>query len=207
MAISFRGLFSSWQKFGLLLGVSAGISLSATNAMAAEEIIFTYGALAQEVAVKDLETFAETGKMSPAIKYLAKLSRQEPETLRAGLTEELEVGVVFLSDVLNSLPGEYLLFQTGQIIHTKSYRANIQSLRAAVVLSASDDDRISLLEVFQNFPTRQMYIDSAQLLETSKDVQKLIDRVGKKLEAPLAIAKEFLDDIICECDSTAAGSR
>ncbi|MGK7876255.1 MAG: alpha/beta hydrolase [Xenococcaceae cyanobacterium] len=186
----------------LLLGAGAGVLFGSASAFASEEIILTYGPFAQSVAVKDLETFAETGQMSPSIRFLVNITNQDPEEVRKALTQELGVGMVFLSDVLNTLPGEYLLFEAGQIVHTKSRRANIQSLRGALVLSAYGDDKISLLEVFQNYPTQQMYIDGKTLANTASKVIGFIDRAEERLEVPLAIFKDFLESLICECESS-----
>lgn len=185
----------------LLLGAGAGVLLGSTSAVASSEIIITYGPFAQSVAVKELETFVETGQMSPSIRFLVNVTNQNPEDVRKALTTELGVGMVFLSDLLNTLPGEYVLFQAGQVVHTKSRRANIQSLRGALVLSAYKDDKISLLEVFQNYPTQQMYVDGLTLADTASEVIGFIEGVGESLEIPLAIAKDFLGSFICECDS------
>ncbi len=110
--------------------------------------------------------------------------------------------MTFLSDVLNSLPGEYALFQAGQIIHPKSKpnRALIPSLRGALILSTSDDNKISLLEFFQNYPTQQIYIDARLLKNTAEDVIGFINNAKETLEVPLAIAKDLLEDMVCECE-------
>ena len=187
----------------IALGTGLMVVLHSSRADAAKEIIITYGPVAQSVTVKDLTTFAETGEMSSSIRFLLDIANQNPEEVRQILTQELEVGMVFLSDVLNTLPGEYGLFEVGQVIHTKSRRANIQSLRGALVISAYKDNTISLLEFFQNYPTQQMYIDGYKLSQRVNTVSTFVNRVGKNLEVPLAIAKDLLSTVICECESPA----
>ena len=185
----------------MALGTGLMLICYTPKANAAEEIILTYGPIAQSVAVKDLATFAETGEMSSSIRFLIDISNQNPEEVRQVLTKELGVGMVFLSDILNTLPGEYALFEVGQVIHTKSRRANIQSLRGALVISAYKDNSISLLEFMQNFPTQQMYIDGYTLSQRANTVLTFVDRIGKNLEVPLAITKDLLSTAICDCES------
>ena len=208
MTIDFPSLqqkLSQWFTKGsiLLLGIGTGTLLGSSKALASEEIILSYSALGQSVLVQDLETFVETGEMSSSVRFLIDVTKQNPDDVRTALTKEVGLSLTFLSKVLNSLPGEYALFQAGQIIHPKSKpnRALITSLRGALILSASDDNQISLLEFFQNYPTQQMYVDARLLKNTSEDVIDFINRAEERLEVPLAIAKDFLEDMVCDCES------
>ncbi len=208
MMIDFPSLqqkLSQWFTKGsiLLLGIGTGTLLGSSKALASEEIILSYSALGQSVLVQDLETFVETGEMSSSVRFLIDVTKQNPDDVRTALTKEVGLSLTFLSKVLNSLPGEYALFQAGQIIHPKSKpnRALITSLRGALILSASDDNQISLLEFFQNYPTQQMYVDARLLKNTSEDVIDFLNRAEERLEVPLAIAKDFLEDMVCDCES------
>ena len=208
MTIDFPSLqqkLSQWFTKGsiLLLGIGTGTLLGSSKALASEEIILSYSALGQSVLVQDLETFVETGEMSSSVRFLIDVTKQNPDDVRTALTKEVGLSLTFLSKVLNSLPGEYALFQAGQIIHPKSKpnRALITSLRGALILSASDDNQISLLEFFQNYPTQQMYVDARLLKNTSEDVIDFLNRAEERLEVPLAIAKDFLEDMVCDCES------
>lgn len=208
MTIDFPSLqqkLSQWFTKGsiLLLGIGTGTLLGSSKALASEEIILSYSALGQSVLVQDLETFVETGEMSSSVRFLIDVTNQNPDDVRTALTKEVGLSLTFLSKVLNSLPGEYALFQAGQIIHPKSKpnRALITSLRGALILSASDDNQISLLEFFQNYPTQQMYVDAKLLKNTSEDVIDFLNRAEERLEVPLAIAKDFLEDMVCDCES------
>lgn len=208
MAIDFPFLhrkLAQWITKGsiLLLGIGAGTLAGVSDALASEEIILNYSGFGQSVSVSDLETFVETGEMSSSIRFLVNVTDQEPEAVRNALTKEFGLSLTFLSDVLNSLPGEYALFQAGQIIHPKykPNRALITSLRGALILSASDDNQISMLELFQKYPTQQMYIDARLLKNTAEDVVSFINRAEDRLEVPIAIAKDFLEDMVCDCES------
>ncbi|MCW6036276.1 alpha/beta hydrolase [Spirulina subsalsa FACHB-351] len=200
-----RGLSHPVQKalrWGGMCAVGVGSSLLVAQAPtpAAERVIITYGPLRQSVLVEDLERFVETGEMSSSVRFLVNLSGQEPENVRQVLDYKVGVNFLFLHNVLNTLPGEYLLFETGNFIHTKSRRANIQSLRAALVLSARENNEISILEFLQNYPTQDMYIDGVAVTRFSRQVSRFVDQFRGFVELPIAIIQDFLGGFLCDCD-------
>ena len=131
------------------------------SAIAAEEVIFYDGMASVSVSIQELEDFANAGNISPALEFLLKLSRQNPQLVRYGLKQEFLVEIIWLKNILNSQPGEWLLRETGKTVHPKSKQANLQALRGSLLQSASDDRQVSLLEVLQNYPTRQVYVNGA----------------------------------------------
>ncbi|MGK7899517.1 MAG: alpha/beta hydrolase [Xenococcus sp. (in: cyanobacteria)] len=187
-----------------LFTVGTGLSINTHEVLAAEEIVLTYSFLDQPVLVKDLENFVETGEVPTSLKLLIGLSKQDPEDVRQALTQEVSLDNRFLYKVFNTLPGEYVLFQVGQIIHPR-YKPNpalIPALRGTLILSASDDGKISLLEFFQKYPTKEMYVDGRLIAKTAGDVFGFLNRAEEALEVPIAIAKDFLEDLVCECEVT-----
>lgn len=59
-----------------------------------------------------------------------------------------------------------LLDRLGAVIQTPSNRANRQALRSALVLSASDDSQMTLLEILPNYPTSELHVKGELLVET-----------------------------------------
>ncbi len=58
-------------------------------------------------------------------------------------------------------------------------------MRSALILSATDDNRISLIEVLENYPTREVYLDGEEISNTVQEISKLqqqIRRIGDLLE-------------------------
>jgi hypothetical protein len=99
--------------------------------------------------------------------------------------------------VTYSLPDEFVLFEIGQEIHTRSRRANIQALRSTLILSVSNDDRISLLEFLENYPTQGVYVDGVKLVRVARNVREFVNDIN-----PFIVAiQEFLAGFVCECDS------
>lgn len=87
------------------------------------------------------------------------LARQDPKAIRQYLPELVKVNPVFLDRVLNSQIGNIILDQISQVISTPSRRAEQQAMRAALVLSASQDGQVSLIEIIKNYPTSEVEVD------------------------------------------------
>jgi hypothetical protein len=160
--------------------------------LAADEVIFTQGILTQSVSIEELEEFALTGKMSPSLQFLFNYSKQNPEVVRSVLTQQLPVEQALIADLFHTTMGQLVLGETSQLIHTKSNRANTEALRSALIASAQDDNRVSLLELLENYPTKQVYIESKPLRNTVRSVTNLVNIVENNLQLPLLLLKDWL---------------
>lgn len=140
-------LFGVW--FGLLGG----------EAIAAESVLLSYRSFGRAVPVEDLEALAATGEAPESIDQILATAGQSPGDLQTSLTRQVPVRLNLLDRALNSWPGEWALDQMGDVIHTPSGEANRQALRSAIVLSAADDEQISVLELLQNYPTQQVVLE------------------------------------------------
>ncbi|AFZ34526.1 protein of unknown function DUF1400 [Stanieria cyanosphaera PCC 7437] len=180
-----------WQ---LLLKTSVVmIILSASHpVLAAEEVIFTHGILSQSVSIEELEQFALTGEMSPSVQFLFDYSKQNPEVVRSVLTQPLPTNQILMANLFNTAPGELVLGETSQLFHTKSHRSSKEALRATLIASAQDDNQISLLELLQNYPTTQVYIDSKSLGNTVRTVNNLVNTVENNFELPLTVLEDWI---------------
>lgn len=196
---AFRWLWSTLAAG--LLGTGASVLAPSSSAIAAERIVFTYGPIRQSVTIQELETLAETGQATGGLRFLLGVAGVSPDSAQRVLTHEVGASLLFLDRALNSVPGEYLLFQMGYIFHTPARVDNIQALRSALVLSAVGTNSISLLRFFQNYPTQDLMVDGVQLARTAREISSFVARVGEKAEVPLAAVQNFLDGIVCECES------
>jgi hypothetical protein len=166
-----RGLvaFSS----AVFLG-GGSLFLEGKPALAADELVLTYGVLQTSIPIADLEALASTGTVSNQLSFYLNLANLAPNLLRTVLTSELPIHHNLLDDLLNSEGGEYLLSEITQIVHTPSQQANLQALRSEVVLAA-DDRQITLLEVLQNYPTQQVFINGANLLQLARELKTPVE--------------------------------
>ncbi|GAB4381486.1 MAG: hypothetical protein Kow00121_40150 [Elainellaceae cyanobacterium] len=170
---------------------------SAQPSVAAERLFFTYGPLGRSIPIEDLRTFADTGETTSQIRWYLRLTDLDPEILRAVLNQELVLNINTVDSITYSLPGEYALFEIGQLVHTQSRQANIQALRGALLVSLSEDNRISLIEFLENYPTPGIYVDGVVLAEVARDVGNFVDR----LQPAFIAIEEFLSGLLCDCQT------
>lgn len=161
--------------------LAAGLTF-APAAKAADRVVLKYGVLERSIAVSDLENFAETGDMTRALRRYIRISGERPDRVRQTLTREFTVSPRLLDRLLNNPIGETALNQLAGAIYPPSGSDDPAALRSALVLSASNDDRISILEVVRNYPTPQVYVDGERLVEAYGQIQALRDRLGPILE-------------------------
>lgn len=168
------------QRFGLIfasLGLGSLSLLAGNPAQAAEEIVITYGFLQQSIAVEDLANFAETGEQTLTLSLLMGASGQDPETVREVLIREVPLKQRLAKQVLYSPPGEAALREVGTVVHHNASDGREEALRAAIMMSAADD-RVTLLEIFENYPTDEMYVDGAQLVQMVAKLRPLLEQIG-----------------------------
>lgn len=171
-----------------------------------KKVVFALGLMQESLDIRDLTNFANTGEVPRGWNTYFSLLRLKPEDFRGILTAESKVSVKFLDDILNNLIGEYILFQVGQVIHTPSKQANIQALRSALILSAADDNKISILEFLQNYPTQKVVLEGLNLVRTAKNFKDkgIVKTSTARLEDILVELQEFDAKVDCNCGNTVA---
>jgi len=193
-----RGVFASLASFGsLLLGTAAIVLALSQPIHAAERLYFTYGPLGRSISIQELRDFAETGEASRQLRWYLNVANLEPERFRAVLTKEIPLSLRFVDRVTYSLPGEFALFQLGQVVHTRSRQANIQALRSSLILSVSEDNRLTLLEFLENYPTQGIYVDGVALARVANKVKDVVNDI----EPVVVSIQEFLEGLVCDCEA------
>ncbi|MBD2258179.1 alpha/beta hydrolase [Pseudanabaena sp. FACHB-2040] len=171
-----------------VLSTSALVGLAGGDAIAAETVLLRYRGFGRAVPVADLATLAETGEAPASVSGLLRTANQDPAGLQDVLTRTLTVDPNLLSQALNSWPGELVLDQVGTAIRPPSDQANRQALRSALVLSAAEDGQITLLEVLERYPTREVVLEGDRIEDAYNQLASLL--------APLSILKDTLGTII-----------
>ena len=192
--------YSLCQISAVGLGVSIGASLIAPDAIAAEQVVIHYQIFERSISVEELTTFAETGELSRELERYVEQTEKEPETLQMALTRTVPMRVTFLDRTLNTFLGERLLDEVGQLIRTPSGTANREALRSALVLSAADDDEISVLELVQNYPTNEVHLEGDRLVDTYYAVSLWSDRVQELVEVFEALSEWRSDEAASDPD-------
>lgn len=166
------------RRCTLFLATGAGILFYSTAAVASEKVVLKYSVIRMTLPVSELEIFAATGKMSAALEMLLGQAQKDPEVVRRSLTRPVKVSQKLLDRTLNSKLGEILLDEVGQVIRTPSGTANQEALRKALVLSASSDNQITLLETIKNYPTSEVYVEGDRLVEAYGKLVALSEQLG-----------------------------
>jgi hypothetical protein len=156
--LTFKNIFSMIASIAVLV--------YSNSAIASERVVLKYKVFRTSISVDELANFAETGQVSPTLNYYLNQSRQEPATVRRILSQEINADPVVLDRVLNNRIGEFLLDRISQSVTTPSGQASRQALRSAIVLSANEGNKVSLIEILQNYPTSEVVLEGERLAET-----------------------------------------
>lgn len=157
----------------LALATSIGIVLFHSHVIAAETVLLKYRIFRESLSVKELTNFAATGELSSSLRVNLALAGQNPKTVRQYLTEPVKVNPILLDRILNSQVGNILLDEISEAIHTPSRQADRQALRSALILSASRDRQITLIETIQNYPTSEVEIEGDRLENAYLQLRRL----------------------------------
>lgn len=194
----FTVLTKRWFRL-LALGMAAFLAtislvlFNGSSSLATQKVILTYGPQQLAIPMNDLVNFAQTGRASRVLRFISAVSGQNTADFRNVLTQQVPANVKLLDKSLNFIVGELFLYEIGQVLHTSSRLGNIEALRSSLVLSASDDKKVSLLEVIQKYPTPELYIDARKLNKAYDQVQFLVDGAEKSI----FFVKDALGDLIC----------
>ncbi len=165
----------------LLLGASGSI-LSSSRAFGAEKIVLTFGPIRQAINISDLEDFAKDGTTTPTLQQIIQFSKMDAQILRGLIGLEIGLKPANLARVVYSTPGEKITDEIGQVIRTQRRTEGGKALRAAVILAAGDDGKVSLLEVLKKYPLPEVYVDVASLSAAVGKVQSLAGNLQTLLQ-------------------------
>ena len=166
----------------IILGVLAGVMISHERAIATSKIVIDIaGPIKASIKVKDLRLFAETGETTKTISQAIGISKVNPNTVRGLMTLEVGAGVTNLAKVLYSNLGQNVTKGVAEVLQTKHNYESDKALRSAIILAAADDNRISVLEILEKYPTEEMHIDVGKINEIVEKLKDTIGNLGKLL--------------------------
>lgn len=177
-----------------VLGLGAAL-MTAAPARAAERLVLTYDPFRSAISIAELRTLADTGEASQRIRAWLRLGNVDVETFRQVLTQEVTLNQRTVDRAGNSRPGELLLREIGNSFHTRSRQNNVEALRGTLLVSTSGDNRISMIEFLENYPTSELFINGRSLLRFVTDVNQVRDRV----QAVVTSVESFIAERVCNC--------
>jgi hypothetical protein len=171
------GLQISALRRGLGLAVVLGVWACGTSAIAAERVSLKYRVFQRSIAVDDLTALAETGEVSRPLRIYLRLAGRDPASVQRSLNQEVEVSPVVLDRALNNEVGNFVLDQIGETIYPSSGEASREAMRSALVISASDDSKVRLIEVIQNYPAQEVVVNGDRLEDAYEQLRVLEGRI------------------------------
>jgi hypothetical protein len=163
------------KRYSAALIASCAIACTTWSrpATAAEDITLIIGPLNRSISVADIRTLATTGKAEGDLRTALKISKQTPEQAGKFLKQEYPFGLVQADKLLRSPIGEGILGRIGKVMAPRvSNEKGAIAMRAAILLSLSDDGKLSFLELLDKYPT-DMRVNLDELMKASKEFKDL----------------------------------
>ncbi|WP_051039758.1 alpha/beta hydrolase [Synechococcus sp. PCC 7336] len=175
-----RGIQRYTANWFLSLGVLGCVLLSTSlisfPAQSAEEISIRYRVAQRSISVEDLDTFVTTGEIPRSLQWYAnRLTEEEQAILRTVLQRPLAVEPNVITTFVRDPAGESLLRRLLVMFWGGlDDEALFKALRASLVLAATDDTGLTIMNFIQKYPLSQVRIDLNVALEAAEDLKKII---------------------------------
>ncbi|MEY2984789.1 MAG: hypothetical protein RLZZ568_1406 [Cyanobacteriota bacterium] len=159
-------------NLGLAFSLALGQPLLPVSA--AEKVVFSLGLLGEfEVHVDSLVTFAETGTITPDLRfYTQRLTADELAKLRSVLQQSFAVSAVEVSDFFNTRFGQEILQQLSSLIAAPP-RQSQPFLRGAMITAAENPDGVTIMDVIKRYGSPKLVINTKTFKETLDEADKL----------------------------------
>ena len=180
------------KKFFRYLGLGLlSTFLTATPGLGAERISFFYPPFGEfYLSVDSLETFAKEGKIDQDFSFYAnRATPQQLAQLRDLLQQRFNVTPTLVSQVTYSPIGEELVQQLGKLLLTESRQNGFYAIRASLILSAADQEGLTVVNLLRKFPSNTIRVNFTEGLRIVDDLSQLIK---KKDEVFASLQKEAI---------------
>ncbi|MEL7245896.1 MAG: alpha/beta fold hydrolase, partial [Cyanobacteria bacterium J06573_2] len=183
-----NSLFGKWtsnlRKSWLLLVLSVLLSIFGISnyAWTAERIYASYSAFQRSISINTLEKFAVDGEISEELRvYTQYLKPEKIAELRQVLTSQIKVHPAAVSQFLYTSQGEFMLKRLGEVITTdkSESESGFHSLRSALILAAAEPKGLTLLNIFQKYPSSKINIDLARTMQIAEQLETLVNETNK----------------------------
>jgi hypothetical protein len=154
-----------------------GMFLMSAPCFSAESITLVLGPIKRSIPIAELHYLEQTGKATGLSADLLKLAKFEPQKLQEILKMKFEIDLVEVSDFLYSNLAVGLLTKIGHAVHPAySDKYSVQAFRSAFIASAVDNV-IEVLEIFDHYPTREIWVDLEVLPKVLDEFGEYIDEL------------------------------
>lgn len=140
-------------KLAAVIGAALGASLLPSVAQAAENLTLINGALHKSITMAELNMLVDEGVSKGNLHLVLSESNTEPEAARAFLTQTISYDVADADALFASAEGQEMIAQLSKVIMPRSTEEDAeQALRASVINSLADDNRLTPMEIVANYP-------------------------------------------------------
>jgi len=157
-----------WGGFSAL--TLLGCLSFAVPAWAAEEVVLTYGPLEAVLSVNDLQALAQTGQASQSLGFYLGIAGVDPAAVRRTLNQSVPVSDAFVAQVSSGQEGDRLLTRMTDVVYASDRQRSVPALRTAILNAAQNDQQITLLELMEHYPQRQMYINGSNIRQVMQEL-------------------------------------
>ncbi|AFY72559.1 Alpha/beta hydrolase of unknown function (DUF1400) [Synechococcus sp. PCC 7502] len=175
----------------VLFSICIGIFSYLPNANAAEQISFRASGGERSLPVADLRKLVNTGEQSDLLSGLLATAKLDPNLVRGylGVTidiKQYDLNLVVVDKFLNSYLIELLLQDLGQALRPPGTdSASVEAIKAAIIASLADDNKISVIEFLEKYPT-DIIIEVDRLTQIqarlAKDYTNLAEPLARLLQ-------------------------
>lgn len=185
----------------ILLGMGTGLLCFSNSAIAAESILLTYNNEEVNVSISQLQSFSQTGELTPQMESFFDTTEQVPTVWSNLLTDRVKVPE-FIESFLESPRGRFVLHRIETVVFHLNENSQ-EEIDTALIDSMEDDDTISILEVVEKYPEPTVKINLNELETDYEEVKQFINSINS--DNWQAAANELGQEILCQC-STANNS-
>jgi predicted dienelactone hydrolase len=152
------------------------VTLKPQPARSAEQLEIIYGPLQFSLSVDSLKTFATTGEIDRELGFYARFARDKNmKELRQLLQRRFQVSPTAVAQITYSPMGEDFLNRLGRLIQTTSGLNGFYAMRAAAILSATQSEGFTLVDLMRRYPTRSIRMSAADFLRLQRQISALVD--------------------------------
>lgn len=186
-AMKFFYRYKYWY-LGLLQLALVALPQLARPGHAAERVIFSVGAFERSISIASIEAYIQEGRVTDELAPL--IAQIDPDTLAQAqelLSQRLDVDVTAVAQVVYSPQGEFLLERAGKVFRTGARLSGKQGLSGAAILSAADDEGLSVLNMIRYFPTPVLRID----LKEGESIARQATKAFEQSRQALALVEQI----------------
>jgi predicted dienelactone hydrolase len=141
---------------------------------AADRLEVTFSSLNFSIPIADLETYANTGKVSPELQsYARAVSPEDFIELRRILKHKIQLPPKAVSRMVYNTMGDILLQRIGVVLKTGTGQNGKNDLQVAFVKSAESPQGLTLISLLKNFPSPTIRFDLDTAVLMIKEAVKL----------------------------------